>query len=167
MSNTSKRLDRLADRLAVLAARRARPAGGFVSQPEPRSIGLYTRGKQLLSGNILLAGHLAEAPGVSLWDVAAPGGFAAEAQGFGWLDDLAALGTKEAQARAQDWTWGWIDEVPENVWQPLEVRLPAKASFRNAIRDFYLTNPIARASSVMAELSAMAKARAAAPIAAE
>ena len=109
VSNTSKRLDRLADRLAVLAARRARPAGGFVSQPEPRSIGLYTRGKQLLSGNILLAGHLAEAPGVSLWDVAAPGGFAAEAQGFGWLDDLAALGTKEAQARAQDWTWGWID----------------------------------------------------------
>ena len=35
------------------------------------------------------------------------------------------------------------------------------------IKDFYLTNPIARASSVMAELSAMAKARAAAPIAAE
>jgi len=109
VSNTSKRLDRLADRLAVLAARRARPAGGFVSQPEPRSIGLYTRGKQLISGNILLAGHLAESPGLSLWDIAAPEGFAAEAQGFGWLDDLAALGTKEAQARAQDWTWGWID----------------------------------------------------------
>lgn len=107
-SSTSRRLDRLADRLAVLAARRARPAGGFVSQPEPRSIGLYARGKQLVSGNILLAGHLAEAPGVSLWDIAAPKGFAAEAQGFGWLDDLAALGTKEAQARAQDWTWGWI-----------------------------------------------------------
>lgn len=106
--NTSRRFDRLADRLAVLAARRARPAGGFVSQPEPRSIGLYSRGKQLVSGNILLAGHLAEAPGVSLWDIVAPERFAAEAQGFGWLDDLAALGTKEAQARAQDWTWGWI-----------------------------------------------------------
>ncbi|WP_333817979.1 NADH-quinone oxidoreductase subunit NuoG [Tabrizicola sp.] len=62
---------------------------------------------------------------------------------------------------------GRIDEVPENVWQPLEVKLPAKATFRNAIRDFYLTNPIARASAVMAELSAMAKARAMAPIAAE
>jgi uncharacterized heparinase superfamily protein len=108
-SNTSKRFDRLADRLAVLAARRARPAGGFVSQPEPRSIGLYTRGKQLMAGNVLLAGHLAEAPGISLWDIAAPDpAFAAEAQGFGWLDDLAALGTKEAQGRAQDWTWGWI-----------------------------------------------------------
>lgn len=105
----SKRFDRLADRLAVLAARRARPAGGFVSQPEPRSIGLYTRGKRLVSGNILLAGHLAEAPGASLWDIAAPAGFTADAQGFAWLDDLAALGTREALARAQDWTWGWID----------------------------------------------------------
>jgi uncharacterized heparinase superfamily protein len=108
-SSTSKRFDRLADRLAVLAARRARPAGGFVSQPEPRSIGLYTRGKQLVLGNILLAGHLAEAPGVSLWDINAPEGFVTEAQGFAWLDDLAALGTKEAVARAQDWTWGWIE----------------------------------------------------------
>ena len=62
---------------------------------------------------------------------------------------------------------GRIDEVPENAWQPLDVKLPAKATFRNAIRDFYLTNPIARASAVMAELSAMAKARAMAPIAAE
>lgn len=107
--STSRRFDRLADRLAVFAARRARVAGGFVSQPEPRSIGLYTRGKQLVLGNVLLAGHLAEAPDTSLWDIAAPDrGFAVEAQGFGWLDDLAALGTKEAQSRAQDWTWGWI-----------------------------------------------------------
>lgn len=120
-SSTSKRFDRLADRLAVLAARRARPAGGFVSQPEPRSIGLYTRGKQLISGNILLAGHLAEAPGVSLWEIAAPEGFVAEAQGFGWLDDLAALGTKESVARAQDWTWGWIDRYGKGKgpgWTP-------------------------------------------------
>jgi uncharacterized heparinase superfamily protein len=110
ISNTSKQFDRLADRLAVLTAQRARPAGGFVSQPEPRSIGLYTRGKQLVAGNILLAGHLAEAPVHSLWDIAPPdAAFAAEAHGFAWLDDLAALGTKDAQARAQDWTWGWID----------------------------------------------------------
>ncbi len=35
------------------------------------------------------------------------------------------------------------------------------AGFANAIRDFYLTNPIARASKVMAECSALAKTRAA------
>ncbi|MCU0829358.1 MAG: NADH-quinone oxidoreductase subunit NuoG [Tabrizicola sp.] len=47
------------------------------------------------------------------------------------------------------------------------VKAMAKATFRNVIKDFYLTNPVARASSVMAELSAMAKARATAPMAAE
>jgi len=36
---------------------------------------------------------------------------------------------------------------------------PGKAAFASAITDFYLTNPIARASSVMAECSALAKAR--------
>jgi NADH-quinone oxidoreductase subunit G len=35
------------------------------------------------------------------------------------------------------------------------------AGFANVIRDFYLTNPIARASKVMAECSALAKTRAA------
>jgi NADH-quinone oxidoreductase subunit G len=35
-----------------------------------------------------------------------------------------------------------------------------KATFRNAVKDFYLTNPIARSSALMAELSAAAKARA-------
>jgi NADH-quinone oxidoreductase subunit G len=33
---------------------------------------------------------------------------------------------------------------------------PAKAPFRRAIADFYFTNPIARASAVMAECSALA-----------
>ena len=60
-----------------------------------------------------------------------------------------------------------IDEVDENDWQPVKSReKPAKASFRNAIKDFYLTNPIARASALMAELSAGAKARRAEDIAA-
>ena len=62
---------------------------------------------------------------------------------------------------------GRIDTVPANDWQPLELRAPGKATFRPAIRDFYLTNPIARASAVMAELSAMAAERARAPLAAE
>ncbi|PWR00906.1 NADH-quinone oxidoreductase subunit G [Meridianimarinicoccus roseus] len=60
-----------------------------------------------------------------------------------------------------------IDTVPENDWQPLELRAPGDAGFRNAVADHYLTNPIARASALMAELSAAAKARAASPLAAE
>ena len=108
-TSASARLTGFADRYAAFSARRAKPAAGFVSQPEPRSIGLYARGKQLVAGNILLSGHLAEAPNTPLWDISTPDpAFHAEAQGFSWLDDLAALGTPAARARAQDWTWGWI-----------------------------------------------------------
>ncbi|HEX9858548.1 MAG TPA: heparinase II/III family protein, partial [Paracoccaceae bacterium] len=54
-------------------------------------------------------GHLIEAPGLLLWDLVSPDpGFTAEAQGFGWLDDLAAVGDGAARLRAQDWTWDWI-----------------------------------------------------------
>ncbi|TBX29371.1 NADH-quinone oxidoreductase subunit NuoG [Nioella sediminis] len=60
-----------------------------------------------------------------------------------------------------------IDEVPMNEIAPLELRAPAEADFVPAVKDFYLTNPIARASAVMAELSAAAKARSEAAIAAE
>ena len=60
-----------------------------------------------------------------------------------------------------------IDQVAENA--PLTPRGLdlGPGDFGLAIRDFYLTNPIARASELMAELSAGAKARAGAAIAAE
>ncbi len=60
-----------------------------------------------------------------------------------------------------------IDEVPENEWQPLETGPLGDASFRNMLSDFYLTNPIARASELMAQLSANAAARASEKMAAE
>ncbi|MEJ1996947.1 MAG: NADH-quinone oxidoreductase subunit NuoG [Maritimibacter sp.] len=62
---------------------------------------------------------------------------------------------------------GALDQVPENAWKAVKPKKLAKATFRNAIRDFYLTNPIARASALMGELSALAKARTAEGIAAE
>jgi len=62
---------------------------------------------------------------------------------------------------------GRIDEVAEHAWQPVPAGAPAEADFRPAIKDFYLTNPIARASELMADLSAAAAARRAAPMAAE
>ncbi|MFZ1469522.1 MAG: heparinase II/III family protein [Paracoccaceae bacterium] len=112
----------VANRLAAWSARRTVAATGFVSQPEPRSIGLYARGKQLLSGNILLAGFLAEAPGATLWDVPPPDpAFQAQAHGFAWLDDLVALGNSPARALAIGWTWGWIDRYANGTgpgWTP-------------------------------------------------
>jgi uncharacterized heparinase superfamily protein len=94
---------------AARVAAQAEPARGFQMRPEPRTIGLYARGRQLVSGHFLMAGRLIEAPGASLWDLAVQdAAFVAEAQGFAWLDDLAALGDAAARARAQQWTWDWI-----------------------------------------------------------
>ena len=79
-------------------------------------------------------------------------------------DSLAAL---RANLVAKHPHLGRVDEVAENDWQPLAVKAPAKATFRPSIREFYLTNPIARASAVMGELAALAKSRAAPQLAAE
>ena len=62
---------------------------------------------------------------------------------------------------------GKIDEVPVNDWQAEPAGTLGKASFVTAVRDFYLTNPIARASQVMAELSQMAAERRNQKVAAE
>ena len=60
-----------------------------------------------------------------------------------------------------------VDRVPENEWTLVdEVELGA-GQLMPAINDFYLTNPIARASALMAELSAEAKARRTEQVAAE
>ncbi len=100
---------RAANRAAARRAAFARPAKGFVSQPEPRMIGHFGRGKQLIAGNFQFGGHLIEAPETGLWDIAVPDTtFAAEVQGFGWMDDLAAVGDADARRQAQDWTWDWI-----------------------------------------------------------
>jgi NADH-quinone oxidoreductase subunit G len=62
---------------------------------------------------------------------------------------------------------GQIDEVTENAAITLPSKPLGKANFKYAVSDFYLTNPIARASALMAELSANAKARASNKLAAE
>ncbi len=84
-------------------------ATGFVSQPEPRTIGSFARGRQLSAGNIMFAGHLVQASDRGLWDITPPDqAFAEEAQGFGWLDDLVSVGDTEARRAAQAWVWDWI-----------------------------------------------------------
>ena len=59
------------------------------------------------------------------------------------------------------------DEVSFNEWMPLKTGKLLEKDFVNCVHDFYLTNPIARASSVMAELSANAKVRNNSKVAAE
>ena len=60
-----------------------------------------------------------------------------------------------------------IDQVPNNVWSIEASGKLGKGIFDVAVSDYYLSNPIARASVLMAELSSNAKARIAAPLAAE
>ncbi|WP_282094511.1 NADH-quinone oxidoreductase subunit NuoG [Epibacterium ulvae] len=60
-----------------------------------------------------------------------------------------------------------IDEVVENSGDALEQGVLGTADFLPTVHDFYLTNPIARASQLMAELSAQAKAQSEQQIAAE
>jgi len=49
-----------------------------------------------------------------------------------------------------------IDEVPVNEWKAAAPKPLGSGAFTNSVANFYQTNPIARASSVMAELSQMA-----------
>ncbi|MBE1294670.1 heparinase II/III family protein [Phycobacter azelaicus] len=100
---------RLMNRIYAWRARKQPAATGFVSQPEPRTIGSFARGRQLVAGNLLLAGYLVESTTTGLWEVAAPdAAFDAERHGFAWLDDLAAVGDIKARMKAQNWVWGWI-----------------------------------------------------------
>jgi NADH-quinone oxidoreductase subunit G len=62
---------------------------------------------------------------------------------------------------------GRIDEVPANEGPMLAAGPLGSRPFAAAVADFYLTNPVARASTLMADLSRLAAARAAVPLAAE
>ena len=79
-------------------------------------------------------------------------------------DSLAALRKTMVKAHPH---LGEIDVVPENGWTLPDEGAIGSGDFVYAIADFYLTNPIARASQLMAELSAGAKARNEEAIAAE
>lgn len=107
----SARKAHLLNRLYARAATRGGgQARGFVSSPEPRTIGSFARGRQLVAGNFLFAGSLVSAPGQSPWDIAAPdAAFSQALHGFAWLDDLAAVGDSAPRRAAQTWLWQWID----------------------------------------------------------
>lgn len=108
--NFTNRRIRILNRLYARFATRQNKVTGFVSQPEPRTIGSFSRGRQLMAGNLLFGGYLIEAVNSDLWDLRAPdAAFEAERHGFAWLDDLAAVGDVSARAQAQAWVWGWIE----------------------------------------------------------
>ena len=97
-------------RFQARRAGRARAATAFISAPEPRTIGVVARGRQLIAGNFLFSGLLVEGAQHSIWDVAEQNpGVTGEIQGCTWLDDLAAVGDDLARAKAQTWVFEWIE----------------------------------------------------------
>lgn len=95
----------------VHARRAARRTGaiGFVTPPEPRTIGVVARGRQLITGNFLFSGLFVEEPQVSIWDIANQHPEVAdEIHGGTWMDDLVAVGDDKARSRAQTWVFDWI-----------------------------------------------------------
>lgn len=113
---------RLLNRLHARLASRAVAATGFTSSPEPRTIGSFARGRQLIAGNYLFAGYLIEAPDASLWQLNAPDpSYDAEMHGFAWMDDLAAVGDAKARHKAQAWLWDWTQRYGRGTgpgWTP-------------------------------------------------
>lgn len=96
-------------RVHARRAARANAATAFVSAPEPRTIGVVARGRQLIAGNFLFSGLLVEGPQLSIWDIARDNPTVSdEIQGCAWLDDLAAVGDDHARERAQAWVFDWI-----------------------------------------------------------
>jgi len=82
---------------------------------------------------------------------------------LGW-DSLAELRSRIVAAHPH---LGRIDELASNEGAALPRAALGNAPFGLVVKDYYLTNPISRASSLMGELQAMAAARTDAPLAAE
>ena len=113
---------RAMDRLHARVAGRARPRAALRTRPEPSCVGSAASGRRLVEGSFLLAGHPVRTRGRSLWDAPAPipklsagtraagpdPAFEAARHGFGWLEDLAALGDDAARAVAGDWLREWV-----------------------------------------------------------
>ena len=111
LENGQYQVTLLRNRTAARLSAFAKTQIGFVSQPEPRSIGDPTRGRQLAAGTLLFAGQSITAPDTSVWDIPVPDTvFTTAIQGCKWLDDMAAAGDGKARKTAQIWVWRWIEK---------------------------------------------------------
>ncbi|WP_168201305.1 heparinase II/III family protein [Qingshengfaniella alkalisoli] len=100
---------RTKDRVAARLIGLSRPAGRLELHLDRYNFGNSARGAEILSGTFRLGGYVIRAPGRSMWDIASPGpAFDYARHGFLWLDDLVALGSRNARIRAKQWTTQWI-----------------------------------------------------------
>lgn len=81
------------------------PPRGFLRRPEPKAIGHAGRGEQIVAGALHLGGITLSG---DFFATEQPPSIAAELHGFGWLDDLAAVGSPKARSVAQTHVLGWL-----------------------------------------------------------
>ena len=115
-------------------------------------------------GRVQLANRAGFPPGEAKEDWAILRALSAElgaTQGWNSLDGLRAALFAKFPHLAR------IDQIEPAEWAPLPAGDLGDGAFESPIADHYLTNPIARASTIMAELSRLAAARNALKVAAE
>lgn len=115
-------------------------------------------------GRVQMAAKAGFAPGDARENWAILRALSAHAGAVLGYDSLGAL--REAMYHAVP-HMAALDEVAENQGPILRARKLGRGDFKSAISDHYLSNPIARASTTMAELSAMARGSAPSKHAAE
>jgi uncharacterized heparinase superfamily protein len=98
----------LTDRLVARLLARGQGPGVLIAQPEPRGTGLFARGQQMLAGNFLMAGELVQTAGPVPFSTQTPEALDA-LHGFAWLDDLVAVGNRDARKLAQQGLADWLD----------------------------------------------------------
>lgn len=120
--NSASRWNKGKIRRAAKRAARMAPPIGLIRQMESRGLGSHARGEQILNGKYLVSGRFVEAPGKSIWALGDDDpAFNAELHSFNWLADLAAVGTREARSRGQDWMRAWIERFGNGSgpgWMP-------------------------------------------------
>ncbi len=102
--------DALVNRIAVYNLRRIRLPASPVYRPFPRSIGLAEVGEGILDGKLIAGGREVSVNSPHPWDLPVTNKpFLMALNGFEWLDDLAALGNRQARVKAQTWMFTWLD----------------------------------------------------------
>ncbi len=132
---------RLLRRITAILSPIPQALGGFSLLPDPYTIGDPKRGRDLTDGRFVFAGYGIEAPGESPFDLPTQGAAFEEAvHGFGWLDDLAAYATPEAQSCAQIWALDWARRFPRGQGTGWAIDLTARRLLRLSLHAEFLSD---------------------------
>jgi len=108
---------------------RARVPERLVRLPPPAWPGDTEHGAAVVAGRLVCAGRTIDLRRRDWYAEDLDSDAFAELHGFGWLDDLAAVGSESAQRRARELIAGWLDA--ERAWHPI-ASAPAVAGRRIA-----------------------------------